>query len=214
MTTEKKHDPPHGQPLPMLHINDKPYPATAEMMTGAQIKDLAGYGANFDLLLLKEAGGNKSRPIADGDDVTIVQGMHFHALEKDRNPGNTVHADHLAAAEELRALGFKVEVLVEGDMIGFVVRDYPVKGEGYSTSTTDLLLRFPADPSGASDMFWTSPSLTLAGGGIPDCADKVQHYHGQAWRRFSWHRNTPWKPGRDTPVTYLAFVDSRLARGR
>jgi hypothetical protein len=59
------------------------------------------------------------------------------------------------------------------------------------------------------DMFWVDPALQLASGEEPQSSNLEVHF-GRTWRRFSWHRNSPWVPGRDDLLTHLEFARVRL----
>lgn len=210
---KKNDENPHEHGVP-IEINKKPYKAPREQMTAREIKALAGYDDNFDLILLdhRQAGGT---PLPDDQVVHLKPGMRFRCLERNRNVGDGVHPDHLTAADQLRSLGLSVDVRAEGGMVGYLIDAFPLPPGCFNASNARLLLRFPADPNGAPDMFWLSPEAMLPSGGTPEAADVIEHHFGQAWRRYSWHRNgAPWLPGRDSALTYLAFVEDRLARGR
>lgn len=113
--------------------------------------------------------------------------------------------------ERLRAQGHRAALHPEPGWGGIVVVEgHPIPA-GYTQATSDLLLRIPLNyPSGSPDMFWTDQNLLLAGGGVPVNADVLEHILGKPWRRFSWHPNGGWEPGRSDLGTYLGFVDSRL----
>lgn len=95
-----------------------------------------------------------------------------------------------------------------------VVDNHPIP-QGYTLKTSPILIRIPVSyPSGSPDMFWTDWELLLVSGTVPANADVSEVLLGRNWRRFSWHPNGGWEPGRSDLGTYLGFVDSRLEQGR
>ena len=196
-----------------IFVNKTKYGVENRPYTGREILGIAGYDETFDLFLLQGEGDPTGTQIGLDETVEIKAGLHFRALPGNRNFGHAVvHPDHQRIIDELRDQGLKVSVQFEGNIIGIVIDDYPLPRGMYNNDKTRLLLRAPADPNGALDMFWTSPDLVRVDGRSPTKADMFEVYHGERWRRFSWHRNGTWKPGRDNPLTYLAFVDDGLAR--
>jgi hypothetical protein len=114
-------------------------------------------------------------------------------------------------SRELAALQerFQVEIVEEPDAINLVFAEFPTSPL-YSHPTTELLLRVPrAYPDAGLDMFWTSPQLTLATGGIPQSGESVETYAGRQWRRFSWHHNG-WRSQLQSIEAYLDFVKRRF----
>lgn len=115
--------------------------------------------------------------------------------------------------ERLAALGFQVDVLQEAGQIGVVVRAYPLSPGAYIRDRTSVLLKTDlAYPQSAMDMFWVDADLMLAGNRLPAGGESVEVHFGLSWRRYSWHRNTPWKPGRDDLVSHFEFCAARLQR--
>lgn len=90
-----------------------------------------------------------------------------------------------------------------------VIRKFPLP-EGYSKDHADLLLKVPPlYPNGSLDMFWVDDDLRLANGTLPS-STTIEHYLGRNWLRFSWHPQN-WHPARDSIITFIAFVERRLA---
>lgn len=101
----------------------------------------------------------------------------------------------------------------EGPCINLIFQAFPL-GEGFSKSSSDLLLRIPLPyPDAGPDMFWLDMSVTLANGAIPQAAEQIETYNGRSWRRFSWHR-AAWNPLIDNIHGYLEFVRRRLREKR
>ena len=204
---------PHpGHEQIKIHINKKDYDAPSRVMTGKEIKALAGYGDDFELRLIQGEGDREGRVIADDERLELKSGMHFRALPKNRNFGR-VHQDIEHCIEALANLGYHVDVKVEGAWLGVIIDPFPVRSPAFNMQATRVLIRLPNDPNAAIDMFWTAPALKLTSGADPQNANTLENHHGEQWRRFSWHPNGTWKPGRDDLVSYVDFVEDRLARG-
>jgi len=129
----------------------------------------------------------------------------------------TAVTDNTVLAEDLDRLlesGFETELLREGDQVGVVVRAVPLPEGRWSQESTDVMLMTTVlYPQSAMDMFWTPPELYLASGGEPTASNLEMHF-ARAWRRFSWHRNTDWRPGRDDLLSHFEFARARLNDGR
>ena len=67
----------------------------------------------------------------------------------------------------------------------------------------------PAYPAAQPDCFFTDAELRLANGGMPINSGH-QELQGRQLLWFSWHVQG-WRPGRDDLLSYLRFVESRLA---
>jgi len=104
-------------------------------------------------------------------------------------------------------------VLTDGSQIGVVVVGWELPDGQYNLERTPLLLRTDtAYPASAMDMFWVDQGLTLADGRIPTGGESIEMHFGRPWRRYSWHRNTAWVPGRDDLVGHFEFCIARLQR--
>ena len=111
----------------------------------------------------------------------------------------------------LEDAGYRVDVLEQPPEIGVLVRDVPLR-EGWNRSEVDLLLRTTTlYPASEMDMFWVEPDLRLTGDVMPQAGTPESHF-GQDWLRFSWHRNAPWDPSRDSLLSHFEFCIARLAR--
>lgn len=116
--------------------------------------------------------------------------------------------------DRLADSGFETALLREGDQVGVVVRDVPLPEGLWSHASTDVMLMTTVlYPQSAMDMFWTMPELRLASGGDPQASNPEVHF-GRPWRRFSWHRNADWRPGRDDLISHLEFALVRLNDGQ
>jgi hypothetical protein len=189
-------------------------PITADLILRA-----GDYGPDYDLFLLRdEHDAGSGAKLERSESLDARSGMHFRAI-----PGNamfggipsatTAGVQNLLLEEDLRRLseqGFDHELLIQWPDIGIVVRDVPLPDGIFSRTATDMLLKTTAlYPQSEMDMFWVEPELVLATGMEPVATNLEMHF-GRAWRRFSWHRNCPWIPGRDDLLTHLEFARARL----
>jgi hypothetical protein len=109
--------------------------------------------------------------------------------------------------------GCAVDTLREGDLVGVVVRSLSLPAGIYNKPTTDVLLQTTIQyPVSAMDMFWVDLDLKLATGAVPAGGESIEQHFGLAWRRYSWHRNVPWVPGRDCLSSHFEFATARLQR--
>ena len=119
---------------------------------------------------------------------------------------NTQRETDLATLEERR---FLLQRYPQPDgWLFLVVEGYPLPA-GYNRERTRLLIKIPPlYPLAQLDMFWMDPDLRLQNGTLPanTCQESLI---GTTWLRFSWHP-TAWRPGRDTLLTFLGFIERRL----
>lgn len=83
---------------------------------------------------------------------------------------------------------------------------------GWSKPTTQVHFVVPVGyPYAQPDCFHTDQDLRLAGGGMPQNAafQDLMPMGTTLW--FSWHLGRPWKPGKDTLLTWTKVIDNRFA---
>jgi hypothetical protein len=125
--------------------------------------------------------------------------------------GNALLGEYMARLAE--QLGRDVELLRDGELLGVVVCALELPAGIYSKPATDMLLQTTVQyPLSAMDTFWVDEDLTLAGGHVPVGGESRETHFGRRWRRYSWHRNAPWQPGRDDLVGHFEFSIARLQR--
>lgn len=119
---------------------------------------------------------------------------------------------HLAAEiDGLRESGYTVDLIEAEGWFNTVFHNYPVPPV-LSKAVTELLVKLPLSyRDGRPDMFWTDVDLVLKDGRIPRSADQIETALGRQWRRFSWHPQS-WNPATDNLLTYLEFINLRLAK--
>jgi hypothetical protein len=203
-----------------VFINRRKVELPSSPQTGEQILNAGDYGPDYSLFLLQGEGDPSGGTQIDrSESIDVKNGMHFRAIPGNANFGAALNtaaaAGNEVLVEDLERLsdqGFAVDVLVEGAEVGIVIRDVPLPPGAYSIATTDLLLKTTTlYPQSEMDMFWVDPDLVLASGGEPASSNLEMHF-GRPWRRFSWHRNTPWVPGRDDLLGHFEFARARLQR--
>jgi hypothetical protein len=67
----------------------------------------------------------------------------------------------------------------------------------------------PGYPAAQPDCFYADAELRLASGAMP-INSGLQALQGRQFLWFSWHVQG-WRPGRDDLLSYLRFIESRLA---
>jgi hypothetical protein len=207
-----------GAPIQVI-INRRDIALPGSPITAELILQAGDYGPDYDLFVLRDendaSGGIK---LERSETIDVESGMQFRAI-----PGNAMFGETqrvaLAVAgnsvleEDLQRLseqGFDYQLLVEPPDIGIVIRDVPLPEGVFSQQNTDVLLKTTyLYPQSEMDMFWVEPDLRLASGAEP-LATNLEVHFDQPWRRFSWHRNCPWIPGRDDLLTHLEFARARL----
>jgi hypothetical protein len=125
-----------------------------------------------------------------------------------------VPAELLADIAELRKQGYDVEEPVDLPSEALVVfPSFNLPAGLYNMPQCRVLIRVSAGyPNAALDMFYTQPDLALANGAPARQSEVLEELSGKVWRRFSWHRNAEWKPGRDSLVSFISFIEDRLGR--
>lgn len=117
--------------------------------------------------------------------------------------------EHIAS---LRGAGHKIEVLEDGPKVCVVLQAYRIPYSHWNRSATDLMVICQAVyPNAKIDMFYVTPGLRLASGGMPKSGDTEESHAGRSWQRFSWHVNS-WNPAHDSLISYLDVVKDRLSR--
>ena len=204
-----------------VFINRRKIGLASSPQTGEQILVAGDYGPDYNLFLLKGEGDPTGGvPVDRSTSIDVKNGMHFRAIPGNANFGAAQGAAAFGNGlleEDLARLsrqGFEYEVLVAGAEIGIVVCGVPLPANTYSKPATDILLKTTMlYPQSEMDMFWVDADLVLVSGAEPVSSNREEHF-GRPWRRFSWHRNSPWVPGRDDLLGHLEFARARLQHGQ
>lgn len=112
----------------------------------------------------------------------------------------------------LKEKGYAWQLLCDDEGVCLVIEKYPVSGELYDRSGTDLMIRIPPQYNNAAlDMFYADPPLRMKGTDkYPDRADSFIDRVKRRWQQFSRHFPVPWRPGVDGLPTLLTFVQREL----
>lgn len=186
-----------------VFINREKFEFDAPEQTGRTLKERAGI-ALTDVLFLDQP--HEDDVIGNDAKVTLKNGQHFHSGPPANYGHVTVDSATVGAAS--------VEALAQPDGWTFViVSDYQLP-KGYTPGSVRLLVKLaPTFPDAAPDMFWVSPSIVTATGGIPQGVS-METILGAAWQRFSWHLNPgAWRPGVSTLRDFMRCVRSRFEKG-
>ena len=81
-----KHD-DRGKPPDkvVIHVDQTKFDAPKPVMTGTELRTLAGVAENRTLW--REVPGGDDDLVEDGEPVTLKNGMHFYTVAKTVNPG-------------------------------------------------------------------------------------------------------------------------------
>ena len=109
--------------------------------------------------------------------------------------------------------GIEYSVSAESNMTCIVFPGYKLPA-GYDRVTSDLLLRLqPGFPDVPPDMWWFSPAIRLANGGVVQATEVVERHLGKDWQRWSRHFNAgQWRSGVDSLESFLALIRKELER--
>ena len=115
----------------------------------------------------------------------------------------------------LKDKGFNYQMYPQTDgTIFLVIREYAMTAN-LLPEKADLLVKIPPlYPLAQMDMFWIRPAVRLVSNNqYPQAADVFEDYLGLSWQRFSRHYIThPWRPGIDSLVSHLIFVQRCLEK--
>jgi hypothetical protein len=110
-----------------------------------------------------------------------------------------------------KGLRWRLEPDGEGQCL--IIEGYPVSGDVYDRTQTDLLIKIPPQYNNTKlDMFYVDPPLRLKGTTTyPDRANTFIRFLDRDWQQFSRHF-PDWKAGRDGVPTLMTFVQRELQR--
>jgi hypothetical protein len=100
----------------------------------------------------------------------------------------------------------------DGGAICVVIPGVPLP-TGLTIASADLLLRLsPGYPDVAPDMWWFSPAVGRADGGVIQATEVEEVHLGRVWQRWSRHLDPgQWRSGVDSIESYLSLVYRELA---
>lgn len=185
------------------------------VMTGLEIKKLAGRDGSFLLVLIDDTkSDDEGRPIPNEEEVQLKNGSQFRLIN---NPtfGSVVSLPPMLRMhlDELKRDGYDIVTKTDASNLGIIFKNYKVPGNIWTPQTIDLLVTaHDSYPNARMDMFWVSPPLSLKNGGQPEATSTTKRFN-RTWQQFSWHTNA-WDPAKDSIKTHLLVVKERLQRAR
>lgn len=116
-------------------------------------------------------------------------------------------------AEFLARRGLAHTVTVDSAMTCVVLQGWNLP-QGLNVFQADLLIRLqPGYPDLPPDMWWFSPGVTLANGGVIQATEVTETHLGRTWQRWSRHFNPgQWRSGIDGLESYTALIERELVR--
>ncbi len=197
-------------------VNQVSHHISSSTVTAAYLRELAGAGADYEVWkVIKSPDPEGQLPVDDmqvKDSIEVKSGDKFRVVP----PGTfgtvaTLPAGQLSRElEQLHEQGCETEVHEDSSLTIVIFKKFPLP-KGYNMEATDVLIKVPLSyPNGQLDMFWTEPNLRLASAN-GQTATSVEQILGRQWLRFSWHPQK-WNPGRDNILTFVEFINRRLAQ--
>lgn len=111
-----------------------------------------------------------------------------------------------------RLTGARPNAVLHSQADGSLVVEVPELALPPGWSLPSVTVRWvlsPAYPAAQPDCFFADAELRLASGAMPINSGH-QELQGRQLLWFSWHVQG-WRPGRDDLLSYLRFIESRLA---
>lgn len=194
--------PPHHV---AVFINGQRFVLESPTQTGASLKALAAIPLT-DTLFLQKHGDDEV--VGNDTSVTLHNGAHLHS----QPPCDYGRATSITTEDLGMTCAF--EVLCQPDGWTFLIINDYAPGSAYVPSSARLLIKLPpAFPDARPDMFWVSPGVRTAAGGLP-AGTSDEPLLGAVWQRFSWHlKDGAWKPGVSTLRDFMRCVRARFERG-
>ena len=171
---------------------------------------------NWDILL-RTKGATEELTIDGKIDLSKPGVESLRVKEKIINNGEASSEVSAATAlmdEDRTYLGkvsHQVDVVQDGQTQWLIIRGYELPA-GYNHSEVDIAIEIPANyPADKLDMFYCSPTLTLAGGGELPQTQATKQICGVTYQRWSRHPNT-WNPATDRLVDHVDLIEESLSR--
>ena len=112
--------------------------------------------------------------------------------------------------ELLDNTGIKAEIVEQANRIFVILMKVPLPvGCANMTSTDMLFITDTQYPFSAMDMFYTEVEVARSNGTLFENSESIEEYCGRQWRRFSYHRNAPWKPSGNPLLDHFALMETR-----
>lgn len=93
-----------------------------------------------------------------------------------------------------------------------IVKTFNVSSGGFTPSTTELMIRIPAQyPMTPLDMWYCDPPIRIeATGQYAPASEVIESHLGRSWQRFSRHLNGSWRPGVDGLRSFFTHIQREL----
>jgi Multiubiquitin/Prokaryotic E2 family E len=180
----------------VFFIDTQKFTTTDEHQTAAQLLKLAKEDPAETTLVLKH--GNELKKFEDNETVLLKNGMRFVIFHDGPTPVSYFGPDRFA--DELRALGYEVELVVASDGNKYVIiRDYVVPLGRFSGRKIDLGMLatndFPISVTSAIHV-QANPQLFEKADTVPNVRNITDSKLGSEWRY--WSINFKWEKGHST----------------
>lgn len=192
-----------------LNIEGKTYEWDRDTMTVAEIRELAGFGPDQEMIEV-DLKDQSERVLAPNEMVELKPGKGFgKKVSFKRGLTERRTAEFALIREEYPGVE-------QVDGLWAFIPDYPIPAGWEAQVPTDLAFQFPAElPAQEPYGFWLRPALVLPGGGGPpsNSSAPVETPLGGDWQQFSWAFDG-WAPGPEPRAgsNMLDFVRSFARR--
>lgn len=213
---EKDNQHGNGHEHITIIVNQVTHHITSSTITAAYLRELAGAGPDYEVWkVVKTPDPEGQLPVDDiqiKDSTTVKSGDKFRVVP----PGTFGRVASLSSSqlsreiEQLYEQGYRTEVHEDSGLTIVILKKFPLP-KGYNKDCTDVLIKVPVSyPNGKLDMFWTEQDLRLANA-TALASTSTEQILGRQWLCFSWHPGK-WNPGRDNILTFVEFINRRLAQ--
>ena len=200
----------------LVFIDGKPYVHPGDTATAESILTLVGLCPTSYRVHI-ENPCEPEEPCELTCERVIKNGFRFQPIARDGNlgrddPGPGIPPPLARQVRDLEAEGLAVEHVDGGKHFVVTIAPVPLPA-GLGGQSSQVMILVPKTfPTAAIDMFYLPTSVTGASEAFKKRANRIETHGGKQWRRVSWHRTTPWRPGAETLSSYLAFVREGLKR--
>ena len=204
---DPRKDPGKGKPGEFkITINQKPYEWPTSIITGAEIKRLAGFtdAANYEIW--QRLPGGKGEEVFDDTQVDLnkLGEEKFQVIKKTTTEGLNPQFLPVEDRDFLEDEGYSFEEAEENGLKVVILKDYPLPAGKFDVEKVDVLFNLPPGyPDQPPDMFFFLPWAKLANGSYPHRAEGAFPFKGESWQQWSRH-SSDWIPGEDGIWTMIA----------
>lgn len=192
-----------------IFINDQPFKAPKDVMTGAELKSLGNIPSG-NKLYKEIPGSHEDQSIADTQQVELKPGDKFYDL-----PSGVVGSPEIlpSVRVQLEFAQSKCPGLTWKEMGDGTIRVHvpsiSIPSETFNLGSTDLVIILPQGfPTSKPNGFEANGSLRLKNGQNPNGAGP-NSIEGAQYMHFCWQPQT-WDQNRETVWRYIKFVEKRF----